>query len=89
MEMYEEMEDNAFDAGDAHDPPNATAVTNNENSTQPAQMAGQGGIEADNKQSGWKALKSTTGNSTKRLRTRQETRSGIKADVNSDSKGIQ
>ena len=49
MEIYEEIEDNAFDAGDAYDPPNATAVTNNENSTQPAQMAGQRGIEADNK----------------------------------------
>ena len=70
MENYKDIEDNAFDVGDAHDPPNTTVTMNNENLNQPVQTASERGIEAYNKLSRWNALKSTTVNSTKRLRTR-------------------
>lgn len=77
MEMYEEVEGNAYNAGDARDPPDATAATRDENVNQSAQMTNQGGIEAEGNQLVMRALKQTSGNGTKRLRTRQETRSAI------------
>lgn len=77
MGMYEEVEGNAYNAGDSRDPPDATTATRDENLNQLAQMADQGGIEAEGNQLVMRALKQTSGNGTKRLRTRQETRSAI------------
>ena len=72
MEVYEEVEGNAFNAYDA---PDATATTREEDLNQPAQIAGQAGVEAEGNQLvSLRALKATSGNVAKRLRTRQETR---------------
>lgn len=53
MEAYEEVEGNAFDAYDAPDALNATATTWEEDLNQPAQIAGQAGVEAE--ETSWEA----------------------------------
>ena len=78
MEVYEEMGDNAFNASDASDAPNALTTTGEEDLNQPAQIGGRAGVEAEGNQLvSLRALKVTSGNAEKRLRTRQETRSTI------------
>ena len=72
MEAYEEVEGNASNAYDAYDAPDAT-TTREEDLNQPVQIEG---VEVQGNHWGdLKALKTTSGNAEKRLRTRQETRS--------------
>ncbi len=74
MEVYEEVGGNAFNACSAFDALDAT-TTREENLNQPAQIEG---VEAEGNQLvSLKALKTTSGNAGKWLRTRQETRSTI------------
>lgn len=73
------MEDDAFNALDAYDAPDATATTREEDESQPGQIAYQAGVEVErNQMVSLGVLKATSGNVAKRLRTRQETRSTIK-----------
>ena len=74
MEVYEEVGGNAFNACNASHALDAT-TTREENLNQPAQIEG---VEAEGNQLvSLKALKATSGNTGKRLRTRQETHSTI------------
>lgn len=77
IEICEEVEGNAFNAGDTYNPPNATATTREENLNQPVQMADQDGITTEGNQLVIRALKQTSRNGMKCLRTRQETQSAI------------
>ncbi len=60
------------------DAPNALTITGEEDWNQPAQIGGRTGVEAEGNQLvSLRALKATSGNAEKRLRTRQETHSAI------------
>lgn len=79
MDEYEDVEGDAFNARDATDARNPTTTTR-EDLNWPSQIAGQAGVEAERNQlESLKALKGTSVNVAKRLRTRQETRSSIKS----------
>ena len=80
------MEGNAFDAYDTLNAPNEPATTWEEDLNQPAQIAGQAGVEAKRNQLGSRrALKATSRNVAKRLRTRQETRSTTKSSKTAEA----
>lgn len=78
MEVYKEVEGNAFNPCNAYDAPSAITTITEKDLNQPAQTTGPTGMEVDgNKFVSPRALKATSGKTEKRLRTRQKTRSKI------------
>ena len=85
MEEYEDIENNAPDAFDAFDAPATTTTPGgdqHETLSQTGQIMHEGGVESEGNQLGnVGALRATSGNATKRLKSRVTTRAGKSAEA--------